>query len=131
VRPLAIFLLGVVLVFGALAAAIVLTRPNERVFVLVDSSFAMREVWNQVPGVLDEIEGRGYAEVALATEKDLIHSWQATFRLRSLTPYAPCDPGEIETHAEGAEADVRVLITTPNSCLAEVVSDWEVRTLEP
>ena len=71
-RPLLVFLLGVVLVFGAIAAAIVLTRPTERAFVVVDDSFPMRAVWDQVPRVLDEIEDEGYAEVALATEKDLI-----------------------------------------------------------
>lgn len=130
-RPLAIFLLGVVLVFGLLAAAIVLTRPNERVFVVVDSSFPMREVWEQVPGALEAIEDEGYAEVALATEKDLIHSWQERFRLRAGTPYAPCDFADVEAYAEAGEADARVLITTSSSCPTDALDGWEVRTLEP
>lgn len=130
-RPLAIFLAGVVLVFGLLATAIVLTRPSERVLVVVDSSFPMREVWEQVPRALSEIADEGYAEVALATEKDLIHSWQADFRLREVTPYAPCDFADIETYSEAAQADVRVLVTTDGSCPTDALVGWEVRTLDP
>jgi hypothetical protein len=131
VRPLVVFLLGVAVVFGAIAAAIVLTRPTERVFVVVDSSFPMREVWSQVPRALDQIEDEGYSEVALATEKSLVHSWQPSFRLRSGTPYAPCDFAEIETYPEALEADRRVLITTPASCPTDALGGWEVRTLTP
>ncbi len=130
-RTLAIFLLGVALVFGLLAAAIVLTRTSERVFVVVDSSFPMRDVWDQVPAALDAIEQEGYAEVALATEKDLIHSWQPAFRLRSLTPYAPCDLAAIGDHAEAQEADARILVTTTGSCPTDAIVDWDIRTLQP
>ncbi|MEX1333870.1 MAG: hypothetical protein AB1Z66_01070 [Candidatus Limnocylindrales bacterium] len=130
-RPLAVFLLGVAIVFGLLAAAIVLTRPNERVFVVVDTSFPMREVWEQVPRVLETIKDEGYAEVALATEKDLVHSWQERFRLRAVTPYAPCDFADVETYDEAAEADAKVLITTSASCATEALAGWEVRTLDP
>mgnify|MGYP001552472106 FL=1 len=130
-RPLVLFLLGLVVVFGLLAAVIVLTRPSERVFVVVDSSFPMRDVWNQVPAVLDEIEDEGYAEFALATEKDLVHTWRPAFRLRSQTVYAPCDFADIETYAEAAEADALVLVTTSASCPTDGLAGWEVRTLEP
>jgi len=131
VRPLVIFLVGVALVFGAIAAAIVLTRPTERVFVVVDDSFPMRAVWDQVPRVLDAIEDEGYAEVALATEKDLVHSWQSTFELRVPAPYAPCDFSEIDAYAEATEADARVLVTTATSCPTDVIGEWDVRLLEP
>jgi hypothetical protein len=131
VRPLAIFLLGVAVVFGGIAAAIVLTTPTERAFVVVDNSFAMREVWNQVPGALDDIKAEGYAEFALATEKDLVHSWQDSLQLRARTPFAPCDFSEIEDHVEAGEADVRILVTTAASCPTEALVDWRVTTLEP
>lgn len=130
-RPLVLFLLGLVVVFGLLAAVIVVTRPSERVFVVVDSSFPMREVWNQVPGVLDEIEDEGYAEFALATEKGLVHTWRPALRLRSETIYAPCEFAGIETYAEAAEADALVLVTTSASCPTDGLAGWEVRTLEP
>ncbi len=126
-----VFLLGVVLVFGAIAVAIVLTRPTERAFVVVDNSFPMREVWSQVPRALRDIEDAGYTEVSLATEKGLVHSWAPTFRLQAPTPYAPCDFTDIETHAEALEADVRVLITTAASCPTDALVGWEVRDLEP
>ena len=130
-RPLLIFLAGVVLVFGAIAAAIVLTRPSERVFVVVDGSFPMRAVWDQVPPILGQIEAEGYAEVSLATEKDLVHSWQSSFELQAPTPYAPCDFSEIADYAEAQEADARVLVTTATSCPTDGLDEWEVRTLEP
>lgn len=126
-----VFLLGVALVFGAIAAVIVLTRPSETVFVVVDSSFPMREVWDEVPQVLDEIESEGYSEVALATEKGLIHSWQPTFRLRAGTPYAPCDFADIETYPEALAADSRILITATTSCPTDTLTGWEVRAIEP
>ena len=130
-RALAIFLLGVVLVFGAVAAAIILTTPTERAFVVVDNAFPMREVWNQVPQALDGIEDEGYAEYALATEKDLVHSWQDSLELQARRPYAPCDLGEIETYAEAAAADARILITTAASCPVDSLTAWEVILLEP
>ena len=130
-RLLVPFLLGLAIVFGLIAAAIVLTRPSERVFVVVDSSFPMRDVWGQVPAALDAIEGEGYAEYALATEKDLIHTWQPALRLRTTTPYAPCDFADIETYAEAAEADALVLITAAASCPTDGLAGWDVRTLAP
>ena len=130
-RPLAIFLLGLVLVFGALAVVIVLSRPTERAFVVVDNSFPMRAVWSQVPGALADLEGEGYSEVALATEKGLVHSWQGSFSFREPTPYAPCDLTGIDAHAEAAEADERVLITTSGSCPAEGLTEWRIIQLDP
>ena len=130
-KPLAIFLVGLVVVFGAVAVLITASRPTERVFVLVDNSFPMREVWRQVPGVLDDIDDQGYSEFALATEKDLIHSWQGTLRFRSRTPYAPCDFSELEAYGELEDADERVLITTSSSCPTDALDGWTVITLEP
>jgi hypothetical protein len=131
VRALAIFLLGVALVFGVIAAAIILTTPTERVFVVVDNAFPMREVWSQVPRALAGIEDDGYAEYALATEKELVHSWQDSLELQARTPYAPCDLDEIGTYAEASEADVRILVTTAASCPTDTLSGWEVIVLEP
>ena len=130
-KPLAIFLVGLIVVFGAVAVLVLLSRPTERVFVVVDNAFPMREVWRQVPGALDDIQAQGFSEFALATEKDLIHSWQQTLRFRSRTPYAPCDFSEIEAYGEVGEADERVLITTNSSCPTDALAGWTVITLEP
>ncbi len=123
--------MGLLVVFGAIAAVIVISRPTERVLVVVDSSFPMRAVWDQVPGALAELEAQGYAEFALATEKGLLHSWQDSPTLRGPTPYAPCDFSGIGSHAEATEADERVLITTAGSCSTEGLSDWQVIKLAP
>jgi len=130
-KALAIFLVGLVVVFGAVALLITASRPTERAFVVVDNSFPMREVWRQVPGALDDIVEQGFSEFALATEKDLVHSWQSALRLRSRTPYAPCDFSEIEAYAELAEADQRFLITTGSSCATDALDGWTIVVLEP
>lgn len=130
-KPLAIFLVALVLAFGALAVVISVTRDTSRVFVVVDSSFPMREVWRQVPEALDAIDDQGYAEYALATEKDLIHSWQAQLRFRETSAYAPCDLTQIADYREVAEADETVFITTPGSCPTDAFGGWTVISLEP
>jgi len=130
-KPLAIFVVGVLLVFGALAAAIMLSRETERVFVVVDSSFPMREVWTQVPGTLDEVGSRGSSEFALATEKDLVHSWQSALRFRDVSQFAPCDFSGLDAYAEAGEAAQRILVTTPASCPTDSLADWTVVQLQP
>lgn len=130
-KPLAIYLVALLLAFGGLATVITVSRDTERVFVVVDSSFAMRDVWRQVPGALDALDDAGYSEFALASEKDLIHSWQERLRFRDSRAYAPCDFTGISAYAEAAEADELVLITTPASCPTDGLADWEVISLRP
>lgn len=130
-KPLAIFLVALLLAFGGLAAVITVSRDTARVFVVVDSSFPMREVWRQVPGALDTLDDAGYTEFALATEKDLVHSWQERLRFRESRAYAPCDFADISAYAEAAEADEVVLITTPGSCPTDGLAGWTVISLRP
>jgi hypothetical protein len=131
VKPLAIFLAGLLVAYGLLAAAIVLSRETERAFVVVDSSFPMRAVWNQLPDALAAIEDQGFAEYALASEKELIHPWQRQLRFPEIRAYAPCDLSEIEAYPQAAEADERILITTPGDCATDGLADWGVILLEP
>lgn len=130
-KALVIFLAGLVIVFAVLAVVITATRSSERAFVVVDSSFPMREVWRKVPAALADIEEEGYAEYALATEKDLIHSWQDGLRFRTTTAFAPCDLSDLETYAEAAEADVRIYVTTAASCPTDGLTDWTIVNLSP
>lgn len=130
-RPLAIFAVGVLVVFGALAAVIMISRDSERVFVVVDSSFPMREVWTQVPVTLEDIGDRGNSEYALATEKELIHSWQEQLRFREVSQFAPCDFSSIDAYAEAGQATERILLTTPGSCPTEGLDGWTVMRLRP
>jgi hypothetical protein len=131
VKSLAIFLAGLLVAFGLLAAAIVLSRDSARAFVVVDSSFPMRAVWSQVPGALSDIRDQGYAAYALASEKELIHPWQSDLRFREVRVYAPCDLSEIESYEQAPEADARILITTPGACATDGLTGWDVVLLEP
>jgi len=130
-KALLIFLVGLVLVFGALALLISMSGEPKRVFVVIDSSFPMRQVWNQVPGTLDDIESQGYSEFALATEKDSVHSWQERPQFRDANAFAPCDFSRIDAYREATEADELVLITTGGSCPTDALADWRVITLQP
>ena len=123
---------GIAIVFGVFAVVTNLVRGTDRVFVVVDSSFAMTEVWNQVPAELNGLDNERYAEFALATEKELVHSWSPGLTLSGVTPFAPCSFGQVEAYPQFAEADKYVLITTPSSCdTAALSGDWTVIELEP
>jgi hypothetical protein len=91
----------------------------------------MRAVWSQVPGALADIEDQGYAEYALASEKELIHPWQGQLRFRETRAYAPCDLGDVESYVQAGEADKRILITTPGACPTDGLGDWQVILLQP
>ena len=131
-KPLAIWLLVVAAVFAILAVvATMLPTDTKRVFVVVDSSFPMREVWDDVDDELDRIDNRDDAEFALATEKDFIHTWRDELRLGSVEPFAPCTFEGIDASAEVIEADSLILITTSKSCDSSQFVDWEIRHLDP
>jgi hypothetical protein len=63
-----------VVVFGVFAFLANTVRETDEVFVLVDSSFAMQDVWTRVAVELDRIDDDRYSEFALATEKSPVQS---------------------------------------------------------
>ena len=130
-KPLAFFVVGIIVVFGVFAIVLNVVRSTERVFVVVDSSFPMGPVWDQVPSELDDIDGSSYSEFALATEKALVHTWQDRLELGGVTPFAPCGFDGIEDHPEASDADELVIITTPASCPTEAFTEWRVIMLQP
>ena len=130
-KPLAFWVIGLVIAMGVFALAVNLVRETSRVFVVVDSSFPMTEMWDRVSGELDEIDDQRYSEFALATEKSLVHSWSQELRLGAVTPFAPCTFGEIAAYTEIADADDLILITTSASCSTEAFSDWSIIFLDP
>jgi hypothetical protein len=132
VKAFAFWLVGLVVVFGGLALIINAVRATDRVFVVVDSSFPMTEVWDQVGPELDRLDDERFTEYALATEKSLIHSWGPRLDLAGVNPFAPCGFDEIETYAEVAEADEVILITTGGSCETDGLTEpWNITFLEP
>ncbi len=94
-RAFAIWLAAFVVIFGAFALFANNSRENDEVFVLVDSSFGMRDVWTRVPGELDRIDDDRFAEFALATEKSIVHGYQERLRIGDVVPFAPCDNDEL------------------------------------
>jgi hypothetical protein len=132
VKALAFWLAGFVVVFGGLALIINAVRATERVFVVVDSSFPMTRVWDQVPGELDRLDDQRYTEFALATEKNLVDSWGSSLDLGSVNPFAPCGFDEIEDYTEVGEADELILITTSGSCETDSLTEpWNITLLDP
>jgi hypothetical protein len=132
VKALAYWLAGFVIVFGGLALIINAVRETERVFVVVDSSFQMTVVWDQVPGQLDQLDDERFTEFALATEKRLIHTWDSRLDLAGTNPFAPCSFDEIDAYPEVEEADELILITTMESCDTSSLADtWNIVLLEP
>ncbi len=125
-KPLAIWIAIVAVVFGGFAVVTSLARDTTRVFVVVDSSFPMRSVWTLVPDELDRIDNRDYAEFGLATEKRPVHSWQSELALTGVEPFAPCTFDGIEAYPEVAEADELILITTADSCDTSALVGWKI-----
>jgi hypothetical protein len=130
-KPLAIWLLAVGVVFGGYAIATSLLRETTSVFVVVDSSFPMTAVWSQVPGQLDELDDEDHTEFALATEKRGVHGWQSELTLTGIEPFAPCTFEGIGDYPEAADADELVLVTTPGSCDTSALTGWRIISLQP
>jgi hypothetical protein len=133
-KPLAIWLAGTALMFGLYGGITHAVRSGdpERVMVVVDSSFQMTGVWDEVASELDRIDDARYAEFALATEKSAVHSWTDKLTIGSIVPFAPCGFEEVEAYPLIAEADEVLLITTAGSCpVIGLPAEWTVVELEP
>lgn len=131
-KPLAIWVAIIAVVFGGYALITSAVRDTTQVFVVVDSSFQMRPVWSDVQLELDRIDDEDRSEFALATEKEPVHSWQSELRLVGVEAFAPCTFEGIGVLPEAGEADELILITTSeNACDISTLSDWKVIELDP
>ena len=134
-KPLAIWLAFVAVVFGGYALVTSLLRETEQVFVFVDSSFRMEALNNEIIVELDRIDDRGDAEFALARGQDrgseLVHSWQPELRWSATPLFAPCSFADVDSFTEATDADERILITTSGSCDTSTLGDWTVVELTP
>jgi hypothetical protein len=135
VKPFAIWLAIVAVVFGVYALVSVSLQETSRVFVYVDASNPMAPVWRDVPGALDDVDDRDDAEFSLARGQSrgstLIHSWQPELRWSNVDPFAPCSFEMIDGFDEASAADEKILITTADSCDTSALTDWEIILLEP
>ncbi len=136
-KPLAIWLAIVAVVFGGYALVASLLDETEQVFVAVDTSQPMLVLNNDIIVELDRIDDRDGAEFALATvssrpsNTSLVHSWQDELRWSNTPVFGPCSFADIDTFTEAADADERILITTAGSCDTSTLADWTVVELTP
>ncbi len=135
-KPLAIWVAVVAVVFGGFALVTSSTRSTEQVYVVVDSSFWMELVAADVPRELDRIDNADYSEFALATARDrgttLVHSWQDQLTLARFEAFGPCSFNGIDQFPEAAEADERILVTSSaTECDTTALTDWTIIALTP
>jgi len=135
VKPLAIWVAIVAIVFGGYALVTTLLRETEQVFVVVDASQPMQLLNNRIIVELDRIDNRNDAEFALAYVRrntaELIQSWQPELRWTNPPLFAPCSFDGIDSFPEAAAAGERILITTPGSCDTSTLADWTIIELGP
>jgi len=135
VKPLAIWLAIVAIVFGGYAAATTLLRQTDQVFVVVDASLSMQTLNNKIIMELDSIDDRDDAEFALAIARrntaELTQSWQPDLRWTNPQLFAPCSFDGIDAFPEASAADERILITTPGRCDADRPVGWTIIELTP
>ena len=135
-KPLAIWIAVVAVVFGGYALVTSLLRGTEQVFVVVDTSFFMEAKEPEVRRELDRIDNAERSEFALATVRDrsgaaLVHDWQDELTLGGWQAFGPCSLVGIDQFPEAADADERILITTSASCDTNTLTDWTIVTLDP
>jgi hypothetical protein len=106
-----------------------LQASPKKVLVILDASFPMGPVWEQVPPLLNSVAGRRYSVFALATDKGRIHGWQRTLELGRAVPYAPRNLKDLPDRLqlpELGEATETVLITNADPREMTTKLDWKV-----
>ena len=134
-KPLAIWIAVVAVVFGGYALITSLLRGTEQVFVVVDTSFFMEAKEPEVRRELDRIDDRDRSEFALATVRDrggaaLVHDWQDELTLGGFQAFGPCSFAGIDGLPDASTADERILITTSTSCDTTALAGWTIVTLD-
>ena len=133
-KPFAIWLAIVAIVFGAYALVSTALQETSRVFVFVDASFQMDGKDDEIRAELDDIDDRDDAEFALAfgrrSDSELVHSWQSDLSWATQPLFAPCSFDGVDAFTEATEADDRILITTSGSCDTTALTDWEIVLLD-
>ena len=134
-KPFAIWLAIVAVVFGGYALISSSLQETSRVFVVVDTSVGMAPLDDEIRRELDSIDDRDDAEFALAnvssrpSNSGLVHTWQSQLRWNSAPRFGPCSLDDIESFSEAADADDRLLITT-DECDTSALVDWEIVILD-
>lgn len=125
------WLFGTVIAFGALAGAyhVSLGSDPHKVVVIVDSSYAMSDVWHRVEQRLQGFDERRYTEFALLTDKGRAHGWSTRLKLALLTPYGPRSFERLldgQSFPELSEADEVYILTNAPANETAGLGDWEI-----
>ena len=134
-KPFAIWLAIVAVVFGGYALVSSSLQETSRVFVVVDTSVGMAAYDDEIRRELDRIDDRDDAEFALAnissrpSNSGLVHTWQPQLRWNSEQRFGGCSFADIESFTEATDADDRILVTT-SACDTTALVDWEVILLD-
>jgi len=137
-KAFAIWLAIVAVIFGGYALITTMLRDTRQVFVFVDSSLQMKDVWSEVPRELDRIDDREYTEFTLAhgqrQTRTVVSTGSSELTLVGVPPFAPCSFDGIDQYPEAQDADERILITTTDNACSEQVAaltDWTIIELAP
>ena len=106
----------------------------KKVLVVLDSSYPMRPVWDQVPSLLRSVSGVRYSLYALATDKGPVHGWQPVLDLGATQPYAPRDLTDLSRRLPAAwqsEATATWLITNAPPAELPPNGGWTVMPVGP
>jgi hypothetical protein len=109
-----------------------LQASPKKVLVIVDGSYPMAAVWDQIPPLLRSMTGARYTLYALATDKGLIHSWQPKLELNAVRPYAPRQLTDLPQRLqvpERAQATKIELITNAAANELPTGTGWRVLRL--
>jgi len=100
-----------------------------KVLVILDNSYPMGPVWDQVPLMLRSMSGARYTLYALATDKGPVHGWQQTLDLGTTRPYAPRQLGDLWRQVPAAwhtQASTTWLITNAPAAELPPNGGWTV-----
>ena len=125
------WLMLAVCLFGLAAGGyhVYLAAHPKRVLVILDTSYPMSAVWDEVPSALASLEGSRYTVFALASDKGRIHGWRSTLELGRSAPYAPRYLKDLRQQLampELGEASQVVLITNAPEKELPSSGDWKI-----
>jgi len=129
--PLLRWLLAAAASFGALAGGyhFYLLQHPHKVLVLLDTSFAMRDVLPRVPALLRGLQGQRYTVYALETDKAPVHGFAESLKPGRIDAYAPRNLSALAARAVAApfdQADEVIVVSNAPADELKLPPGWRV-----
>lgn len=119
--------------FGGFAASYhnYLQSQPRLLLVVVDESDAMRDAWPRLRSELTALAGRRYTRFALATSRDLLHTWSPHLLLGQQRASGPRNLAALQNapHLPPGPVDEKLLITNAAPDETAHLSGWRVKRL--